>query len=135
MNWKQNKILFNHIANKKYIIKKNINTNNILYIKWENFEIKCKYFLAFSTDDKNNIIWSCDNPFIDQKTKYLSNIIKKKLSNIKIFDIELLNKIKKIIQSDMYIIYDDEKIYFLWCLIGNYKDFAQFYIITDILSL
>jgi hypothetical protein len=135
MNWKQNKIIFNYIINQKYLIKKDIETNNILFIKWKHFEMKCKYFLAFSIDDNTNIIWSCDNSYIDQKTKYLSYIIKTNLAEKKKFSIDLLNDLKKIIQSNFYVNYDNNKIYFLWCLIGSYKNFKQFYIITDIVYI
>ena len=135
MNWKQNKIIFNYIISKDYLIKKDIETNNTLFIKWDKFEMKCKYFLVFSIDENSNIIWSYDNPYIDQKTKYLSYVIKTQLDNKKIFNIDLLNDLKKIIQSNFYINYDNNKIYFLWCLIGSYKNFKQFYVITDIVYI
>ena len=135
MDWKHNKILFNYIINQKYLIKKDIETNNTLFIKWEQFEMKCKYFLAFSIEDDNNITWSYDNPYIDQKTKYLSFIIKTNLGDKKKFNIELLNKIKDILQSNSFATYHDEKIKFLWCLIGSYKNFKQFYIITEIVCM
>ena len=140
MNWKHNKILFNYIIKQKYLIKKDVETNNTLFIKWDQFEMKCKYFLAFSINDNNNITWSCDNSYIDQKTKYLSNIIKinfikTNLSEKKKFNIDFLNKIKDIIQSNSFTTYQDEKIKFLWCLIGSYKNFKQFYIITEIVYI
>ena len=135
MEWKHNKILFNYIINQKYLIKKDIETNNTLFIKWDQFEMKCKYFLAFSIENNNDINWSYDNPYIDQKTKYLSYIIKTSLGERKKFNIEFLNKIKDIIQSNSFTIYQDEKIKFLWCLIGSYKNFKQFYIITEIVCL
>lgn len=132
MNWKQNKIFFNYISKKNYFIKKDNETNNILFIKYDNFEIKCKYFLAFIVDQNNNIHWSCDNPYIDQKTKLLSNFIKKNINNNK-FDNNIINYFKKIIHDDSYIIYDNEKINFIWCITGNYKKYKQFYIITEII--
>ena len=135
MNWNQNKILFNYILNQKYLIKKDIETNNILFIKWNQFEMKCKYFLTFSVDELGNIIWSCDNPFIDQKTKYLSSIIKDKLKCINVFNTDVLNKIKNIIQSNLSVNYIDDKINFLWCIIGSYRNFKQFYIITEIICM
>jgi len=134
MNWKQNKILFNYIINKKYFIEKDRETNNILFIKWKNNEMKCKYFLALTVDINNNILWSCDNPFIDQKTKYLSLNIKINLENQTTkFNIDFLNNIKKIIQSNTFVNYEEEKIFFIWCIIGNYKNYKQFYIITEII--
>lgn len=135
MNWKHNKILFNYIINQDYLIKKDIETNNILFIKWNQFEMKCKYFLAFSIDENSEITWSCDNPYIDQKTKYLSFIIKTNSNNNKKFNNDFLNKIKEIIQSNTFVTYYDEKINFLWCIIGSYKNFKQFYIITEIIYI
>ena len=135
MNWKQSKILFNFITNQKYLIKKDIQKNNILFIKWNQSSMKCKYFYAFTIDDKYNIYWSCDNLFVDQKTKYLSFIIKKMLNEKKTFNTNLLNKIKNIIQSDFFTTFQDEKIYFLWCLISNYKNQQHFYIITEIIFI
>lgn len=133
MNWKNNKILFNYIIKQDYLIKKDIETNNTLFIKWNQFEMKCKYFLAFCIDNNSDIIWSCDNQYIDQKTKYLSFIVKTNCNNNKKFNTIFLNKIKEIIQLNTFVTYQDEKIYFLWCLIGSYKNFKQFYIITEII--
>ena len=135
MNWKHNKIIFNYIINQDYLIKKDNETNNTLFIKWEQFEMKCKYFLGFTIDENSNIIWSCDNPYIDQKTKYLSRVIKTNLNNKNKFTIDLLNDLKKIIQLNFCVNYYNDKIHFLWCLIGSYKNFKQIYIITDIIYL
>lgn len=135
MNWKQNKVLFNHIINKEYLIKKDINTNDILFINWEQFEMKCKYFLAFSVDEFNNIIWSCDNPYIDQKTKYFSQNIKSNLRDKNIFSTQMINDLKNLILNGMSVVYEENKINFLWCLIGEYKKYKQFYIITEIIYL
>jgi len=136
MNWIQNKTIFSHIINKEYIIKKDINTNDILYINWEQFEMKCKYFLAFTVDETNNIIWSCDNPFIDQKTKYFSQCIKSNLGiEIKIFTSQILNDLKRMIQNEMSFVYGEDKINILWCLVGKYNKYKQFYVITEIIYL
>ena len=135
MNWKQNKIIFNHIIDKEYLINKDTNTNDILYINWEQFEMKCKYFLAFTVDKDNNILWSCDNPFIDQKTKYFSQNIKSNLEKKKYFTSEILNDLKKLIQNGMSFIYEEDKVNLIWCLIGDYKKYRQFYIITEIIYI
>jgi hypothetical protein len=135
MDWKQNKIIFNHIINKEYLIRKDINTNDILYIEWNEFKMKCKYFLAFTVDNLNNIIWSCDNLFIDQKTKYFSQNLKNSLGDGNVFTHELLNGVKKLIQNGMSIIYDENKINLMWCLIGEYKKYKQIYIITEIIYI
>ncbi len=135
MTWKYNKILFNYIINQNYIIKKDIETSNILFIKWKYFEMKCKYFLAFTIDNCEIITWSCDNPYIDQKTQYLSKIIKTKLNNQHKFNVDLLNNIKNIIQTNFVITYDDQKYKFIWCLIGNSKNLKHFYVITEIIYI
>ena len=136
MNWIQNKTFFSHIINKDYIIKKDINTNDILYVNWDQFEMKCKYFIVFSVDDTNTILWSCDNPFIDQKTKYFSQSIKSNIgTNIKFFTNQLLNDLKKMIQEGMTFIYEKDTINIMWCLVGKYKNYKQFYIITEIIYL
>lgn len=144
MNWTQTKILFYYISGKNYTIKKETYKNDILYINWNNFSIKCKYFLVFYIDTNNNIIWSCDNPYIDQKTIFLSNYIRNIFkSDIidKTFNSETINFMKKLIKNNTSIIYNntnendisDEKINLLWFITGNYKNHKQFYIITDII--
>ena len=136
MNWKQNKTIFTHIIDKDYIIKKDVNTNDTIYINWNNFEMKCKYFLAFTVDENNKIIWSCDNPFIDQKTKYFSQCIKSNLGiETKIFTSQILNDLKKMIQDEMRFVYEEDKINIIWCIIGEYKKYNQFYVITEIIYL
>lgn len=135
MNWKQNKIIFSHIMDKEYMIKKDVNTNDILYINWDQFEMKCKYFLAFTVDLSNNIIWSCDNPYIDQKTKYFSQYIKNSLGSKNHYSSQIMNELKNIILNGMSLVYEENKINLLWCLIGDYKKYRQFYIITDIIYI
>jgi hypothetical protein len=135
MNWKQNKIIFSHIMDKEYMIKKDINTNDILFINWEQFEMKCKYFLAFTVDLSNNIIWSCDNPYIDQKTKYFSQNIKSNLGGKNIYSSQIMNELKNLILGGMSIVYEENKINLLWCLVGDYKKYRQFYIITEIIYI
>lgn len=135
MNWKQNKIIFTHIMNKEYLIKKDINTNDILYINWEQFEMKCKYFLAFTVGVSGNIIWSCDNPYIDQKTKYFSQNIKTSLGAKNIYSSQIMNELKNLILGGMSLVYEENKINLLWCLVGDYKKYRQFYIITEIIYI
>jgi hypothetical protein len=135
MNWEQNKIIFNYIIDKNYLINKDIDKNDILYINWDNFEMKCKYFLAFTVDKSNNIIWSCDNPFIDQKTKYFSLYIKNSIVENKIFTKEILNELKNLIKNGVSLIFEEDKINLMWCLVGDYKKYKQIYIITEIIYL
>lgn len=135
MNWKQNKIIFSQIMNKEYVINKNTETNDILYIKWDKFVMKCKYFLAFTVGESNNIIWSCDNPYIDQKTKYFSQNIKNNLGGELIFSSQVLNNLQKLLHNGMTFIYNEDNINIIWCLFGDYKKYKQFYIITEIIYL
>ena len=97
--------------------------------------MKCKYFLAFTVDKFNNIIWSCDNPYIDQKTKYFSQNIKNSLGEINVFKFEILNDLKKLIQDGISFVYEEDKINLIWCLVGDYKKYKQIYIITEIIYL
>jgi len=134
MNWKDNKIIFNLIINKNYLIEKDIITNDILFIKWDQFEMKCKYFLLFTINNNDDILWSSDNPYIDQKTRFLSKNIKTYLNKNK-YSIELLNNLKNLIKINYIINYEEETINLLWCLIRNYKkNYIQFYIITEIVN-
>jgi hypothetical protein len=75
------KKLFNYILDNDYEIILDKNHNDIMYIKHNNGEIKCKYVLIFSTiNEKNNeIIWSYDNQYIDRKTREISKILKKEI--------------------------------------------------------
>ena len=67
-----------------------INTNNILYIKWNNNEMKCKYVLLFTIDDNGDIIWSHQNEFIDQKTRYISNSIYNSIIDMTTFNVNII---------------------------------------------
>ena len=134
MNWKDNKIIFNLIINKNYLIEKDIITNDILFIKWDQFEMKCKYFLLFTINNNDDILWSSDNPYIDQKTRFLSKNIKTYLNKNK-YSIELLNNLKNLIKINYIINYEEETINLLWCLIRNYKkNYIKFYIIKKIFN-
>lgn len=139
MDWKQNKTLFNHIIKYNYIIRKDSENNNILYINYNNRELKCKYLFLFTVNNDNKILWSCDNPYIDQKTKYISYNLKdtiyKQDKNIKInfFNDELINILKLILKNHNQILFQEEKIILLWYLVDNMKNYKQFYIITEII--
>ena len=136
MNYNQNKILFNYILDKTYIIKKDNSSNNILYITFDNNEIKCKYLLLFILKD-NKILWSFENNYIDPKTKKISLLIKDIINKkFKIIDNNKINEFLKYLLKEInYIIYENEKINFLWSIKGNIKNYKQIYIITEILYL
>lgn len=124
------KTLFNYILNRKYVIKKDIESNDILYINFDKFEIKCKYFLIFTLINKN-ILWTCDNIFIDQKTQFLSKLIKERFSNKK----NINKQLKDFFKLNISIEYDNKNINFIWCITGNNNKFINYYIITEIISI
>ena len=135
------KSFFNYIINKKYEIIKDPNSNEIMKIIYDNNEIKCKYILIFSTEisnKNNNIIWSSNNQYIDQKTREISLFVKNTLELKKKYDWdnitkkEILNIINIIIKENLKINYADEYIYPMWIITGNIGNFIQYYMITDI---
>ncbi len=147
-NYDNNKTLFNYILSNKYEIIKDPNSNEIMKIISNNNEIKCKYNLLFTIeysykDDKKNnkLIWSYSNPYIDQKTKLISIFIKNALDdqykNYWNWDnfseknvIELINII---IKQNLKIYYDGEFIDPIWIIKGDYSNYSQYYMITDII--
>ena len=140
MNYKENKIIFNYILEHKYSIIKDNESNNILYIKYGNKEIKCKYLLLFTQQNNSSIIWSCDNPYIDQKTKniimIIKNLIMKKFTFNNVINTNEYYQILKYILNELkFIVFQEEKINFLWILKGIIKNYNHFYIINEIISL
>lgn len=140
MNYNNSKSLFNYILQYKYKIKKDVENNDIMYINYKIGEIKCKYLLLFNLDNNNIIHWSCDNPFIDQKTRIISLLIKNfVLNKIKIKNNIYTEKINKILylvlKENSDINFEDEKINFLWIITGKIKEAKQFYIITEIIYM
>jgi len=138
MNYKNCKNLFNYILEQNYIINKDSKNNDILYINYGNKDMKCKYLLLFSVDNNNNIIWSCDNPYVDQKTKYIISLIKKdilekyKIKKI-LFDKDIEEKLKFLLKNNIKLIYDEEIINFMWIIKEKLKNYKNFYIINEII--
>lgn len=137
------KNFFNYIIEKKYQIIKDPNSNDIMKIIYDNNEIKCKYILLFTIErlNKDRIIWSYSNPYIDQKTKTISLFIKETLDNYnskKIFDWNNLSDknlyqiINLIIRYNLKINWNNEIINPIWIILGDNKHFVQYYMITDI---
>lgn len=139
MNWTQNKKFFNYIIKNKYSIRKDTNTNNILYISWKKLNIKCKYFLLFVVNENEEILWSCDNIFIDNKTQYLSDYVKTSVIengiNEKKFNEKILNLIKKKFESNTNIEYLNEKINLMWVITERLNNCKFYYVITEIIYL
>ncbi len=140
MNIKYNnsKKFFNYITDFKYKIIKDQFANDIITIKYDNKELKCKYLQIF-TYFNNNIIWSDSNPYIDQKTQFVSHTIRKYLlksnqidfNKVKDDDIKII--INSIIKSNMKIKYYDEEINLLCVVTESNGEYKQFYLITEII--
>jgi pantothenate synthetase len=158
------KKLFNYILNNDYEIILDKNHNDIMYIKHNNSEMKCKYVLIFSTinEENNKIIWSYDNQYIDRKTREISKILKKEIneentvSNASLTlglpsdyrpslqssrnrenlnEKSLIKIINKIISRDIIIKFEEEEIIPLWIIRNKNKIGIQYYMIIDIIYL
>jgi pantothenate synthetase len=133
------KKLFNYILDNEYEIILDKNYNNIMYIKHNNGEIKCKYVLIFSTinEENNKILWSYENEYIDRKTREISKILKEKIKEekTKLNDKFLIKMINKIISSNIIIKYEEEEIIPLWIIRNKDKISIQYYMIIDIIYL
>lgn len=84
INYEKNKMIFSELIGKKYKVIKNSNDKHILTIISADKEIKCKYILLLferKYKKKSQIIWSDYNPFIDQYTRKVSEIIRNCMRN------------------------------------------------------
>ena len=74
MDYPSKKLLFKYILKKDYEIKKHNEFNNILFINFDTFKVKCKYFLLFNMIG-NKLLWACENPYCSlDTTKICSEI-------------------------------------------------------------
>lgn len=127
MNFNEISTIYKYLKNNKHdIVKINdkikIITNHITFV--------CNYILIFIVDD-NNILWSCDNCFMDNNSKLVSKYIK---DNIDITSsnnfIDISKKINKLIKKGIDI---DTNVLFLCSNIIN--NISYYYIITDIVNI
>ena len=143
-NYKRNKFLFNKIIKKNYKLKRDKNDNTILLINTSDNIIKCKYiFFLVKYNEDNKIQWSDFNPFIDQKTRLQSSVIRKNLSNIyddildektqNISNKKFNNIIKDLIKNSNSFEKNHEKWNCDWILTNKYKDYTEYYMITNII--
>ena len=147
-NYDNNKTLFNYILSNKYEIIKDPNSNEIMKIIYNNNEIKCTYNLLFTIEhinknDKkyNKLSWSYSNPYIDQKTKLISIFIKNALDEQyknnwdwdNFTEKNLIEIINIIIKQNLKIYYDGEFIDPIWIIKGDFSNYSQYYMITDII--
>ncbi len=139
-NYSDNKKFFKYIQQFKYEINKDENNIELLTINYNNKEAKFKYLLLFTEDTKTGkILWSCDNPYSDQKTQKVTFKIKKNIDEKKKFNYESLNNddllqlIKLIMKLDNDIEFNNQIIKPIWILNSEYKKYKQYYLITDII--
>ena len=133
------KKLFNYILNNNYEVILDKDYNNILYIKYDNGEMKCKYILIFSTilEKNNKILWSYENEYIDAKTRIISKLLKKEIKEEKVTfsNSSLIKMINKIILTNIIIKYEEEEIIPLWVIRKKDKSSIQYLMIVDIIYL
>ncbi len=149
-SYNNNKNFFNYIIENKYEIIKDSHSNDTLKIIYgNNSESKCKYILLFTIEylqNKSlNVLWSCSNPYIDQKTRIISLFIKNAIEEQmnksnksslnwdNFTEKDLLYVINIIIKENLKINYNGSIIEPIWVLQSNVKHFTQYYMITDII--
>jgi hypothetical protein len=143
-NYKNIKIFFEYLITNNYKIQKDDNTNDILKIYYNNNEIKCKYILLFTefkntNNNTNTLLWSFENPYIDQKTQWISKYLKYKLDLNKKINTNNPDKkeisliVSYIIRDQINIVFDDEVIKPLWIITDNSDSYKHYYMITDII--
>lgn len=128
-----NNDFFKFLKKLNYKIKKDNESNNIIYIHINEKQIKCNYLLLF-VEINNELLWSCDNIFTDPKTQKITKIIKENLNknnksllkNNKIY--EIIKTIKNSKKEDL----DNNKCE--WILSKNIdENYVEYYMITNII--
>ena len=150
INYKKNKMIFNELVGENYKIKKNSQDKNIITIQSNNKNIKCKYVMFLiekNINDKNQqslIIWSDSNPYIDQYTREISEIIRNILLKEKKYLINQNNQL--IIKNDLndlinnmiknqynFLDKSGKSINCNWVLTYKQNDIQEYYMLTDII--
>jgi hypothetical protein len=135
------KNFFKYIMKFEYKIIHDDDTYDIISIKYDNKELKCKCILIFTLNN-DNLFWSNDNIYNDQKTRQIVSWIKYNLVNNKNLNIKDINSVndkenlKLIIKSIINLDEDLNKNFGLnsLCVItDNLKEYKQFYLITELL--
>lgn len=132
------KNLFKYVMKFKYKIIKDTNSYDILTIKYDNKEIKCKYLILFTIHDEK-ILWASENIYNDKNNKnivsWIKNLVLEKNDNInldKITTDDLKILVKNIINlnNELLINYNTNAL----CVVTeNFKEYKQFYLITELL--
>lgn len=149
-------MIFSELIGEKYKIKKDLHDKNILTIRSNDKDIKCKYLLFLtekilkkSNSDKfilpnSLIIWSDSNPYIDQYTREISEIMRNTLEKYKKYLLSQNNQL--ILKSDLQDLVNSliknqynfldklgKSINCNWVLINNHDNINEYYMITDII--
>jgi len=136
------KNLFKYIMKYKYNIIKDPNIYDILTIRYDNKELKCKYLILF-TLYKKQVMWADVNLYNDKKNKEIVTWLKNYISDNEELNVELnvetmsgkkiKKTVKKIIDSNKELSrsFDTNAL----CVITeNYKEYKQFYLITELIN-
>ncbi len=132
------KKLFKYIMKFDYKIIKDPDYYDIITIKYDNKELKCKYMILFTLDDEK-VLWSDENIYNDKKTRdlvgWLRNRILESDKNFN-FDVVDENSLKSIVGEIISLDNEIKKIHnlnTLCVLTENYKKYKQFYLITELI--
>ena len=132
----KNKI-FKYLLNIKHDIIKDIHNNDIIYINYNDSQIKCNYLLLFIKSN-NTLLWSSDNLYADKYTQKIVGLIKKNIisdsyKNIYTND-EIFNIVKNIKNYKYNNDNDLKNITCEWIIINNLSNHSEYYMITNIIS-
>lgn len=132
------KKLFKYIMKFDYKIIKDSDHYDMITIKYDNKELKCKYMILFTIKDEK-ILWSDENIYNDKKTRDLVGWLRNRiLESDKNFNFDIVNDSSlKLIVGEI-IKLDDEikKIHNLntFCILTeNFKKYKLFYLITELI--
>lgn len=150
INYKKNKMIFKELIDKNYKIKKDTNDNQSLLIYSNHKEIKCNCIMfmieKIINEAKNEslIIWSDSNPYIDQYTRGISEIIRNTMIKEKNYILAQSNQIIK--KNDLQDLINNliknqynfldktgKSINCNWILTNKTNEIIEYYMITDII--
>ena len=143
-------MIFSELINKNYKIKKDSSDKNTLLIFSNHKEIKCRcimFMVEKNINDKNQeslIVWSDSNPYIDQYTREISEIIRTVLqkdnsylldkNNQIISKKDLENLIKDLIKNQYnFLDKSGKSINCNWVLTNEQNQTIEYYMLSDII--
>jgi hypothetical protein len=150
INYKKNKMIFKELFDKNYKIKKDTNDNQNLIIYSNDKEIKCRcimFMIKKIINEKKNenlIIWSDSNPYVDQYSREISELIRQTLLKEKNYILnqnnqiittnDLENLISNMIKNQYnFLDKSGKSINCNWILTNKMNDLVEYYMITDII--